>query len=118
MKPSTLALVLVCAAFSASAAAHAHLHASVPADHATVSAAPRQLSLAFNESVVLTALTIQKGDSAPTRLGPLADAGAAEFKFELPSLDDGSYVVKWRAISADGHIMAGKFTFTVRSAAP
>ena len=36
----------------------------------------------------------------------------------VPDLVDGAYVVDWKVVSADGHPVAGAFTFTVGDAAP
>ena len=99
------------------ASAHAHLHMSMPANHGVVEEAPKQISLQFNEPVQLTSVTIQKGDGPATKLGPLPDAAAKDFTLPAPMLDAGSYIVKWRAVSDDGHIMADKLLFTVGSAA-
>ena len=101
---------------SGAASAHAHLHSSVPANHSTVAAAPKQIALEFNEPVQLTALTVQKGDGPATKLGPLADAPSKSFSLTLPALEAGNYIVKWRAVSDDGHVMADKVLFTVGSA--
>lgn len=31
----------------------------------------------------------------------------------LPALSSGSFEVRWRALSADGHVIKGNFDFTV-----
>ena len=95
------------------ASAHAHLHMSMPANHSVVAEAPKQISLQFNEAVQLTAATIQKGDGPATKLGPLPDAAAKEFNLAAPALEPGNYIVKWRALSDDGHIMSDKLLFTI-----
>ncbi len=111
-----LMALLVGVALSGVASAHAHLHSSVPANHSTVAEAPKQIALEFNEPVQLTAVTVQKGDGPATKLGPLADAASKTFSLALPTLEAGSYIVKWRAVSDDGHVMADKVLFTVGAA--
>lgn len=111
-----LTVLLAGLSISGVASAHAHLHASVPANHSTVAEAPKQVALEFNEPVQLTAATIQKGDGPATKLGPLADAASKTFSLLLPSLEAGNYIIKWRAVSDDGHVMADKLLFTVGAA--
>jgi methionine-rich copper-binding protein CopC len=93
--------------------AHAHLRSSVPADGSTLSASPPTLVLNFSEAAVLTAASIQKAGAAIRKLVPLPTKAAVEVSFALPALAPGAYVVSWRALSADGHIMPGKIHFTI-----
>ena len=113
----SLVITIAALAVASVASAHAHLHVSTPANHSVIAEAPKQVSLQFNEPVKLTALTIQKGDGPVTKLGPLPDAAAKDFTLAAPKLDAGSYIVKWRAVSDDGHIMADKLLFTVGTVA-
>ena len=113
MKPMVLTIALVGVLASNFASAHAHLHASTPANHSIVAEAPKQINLQFNEAVQLTAATIQKGDGAASKLGPLPVAAAKDFTLAAPALAPGTYIVKWRAMSDDGHIMSDKLLFTV-----
>lgn len=96
------------------ALAHAHLRGSNPANHSTLSQAPDHLRLQFNEPVRLTALSLEAGGGAPSKLGPLPTVAAAEFSIPLPALAPGGYTVRWRAASDDGHIMSDSLSFTVR----
>jgi copper transport protein len=34
---------------------------------------------------------------------------------DVPTLDDGTYVIAWRVVSSDGHLVQGAFTFTIGS---
>lgn len=99
--------------FSGVASAHAHLHKSDPANNSTITAAPKNLALEFNEAVKLTALSLQKGDEKAKDLGPLPTTAAKEITVAMPSIAPGSYIVKWRAMSDDNHIMSGKVLFTI-----
>lgn len=107
---------LVGVTVSGAAIAHAHLHSSMPANHSTVTGAPKLIALEFNEPVQLTAVTVQKGDGPATKLGPLAEAASKTFSLTLPMLEAGNYIVKWRAVSDDGHVMADKLLFAVEAA--
>jgi len=108
---SGLAL-LACAAV---ALAHAHLQTSTPADGSTVTAAPPVVTLKFSEAARLTAAWIQKGDGAKQKLTALPEKPASEVNVTLPSLEPGSYVLSWRAVSDDGHIVPGQIHFTYQA---
>ena len=99
------------------AQAHAHLHRSTPANHSTLSVAPKTVTLEFQESVQLTALSIKKGDGEAQKIGPLPAAASKTFALPLPAIDAGMYVITWRALSADGHVMSATIQFSVQPAA-
>jgi methionine-rich copper-binding protein CopC len=100
-------------ALASLAHAHAHLTSSAPADASTLSTSPPSLVLNFSEAAVLTAASIQKAGAAPRKLLPLPTRAAAQVSFALPALTPGAYVVSWRALGADGHIMPGRLGFTI-----
>jgi methionine-rich copper-binding protein CopC len=100
--------------FLASAAfAHSELTASMPANNASVDAAPKQLVLHFSEPVRLTALALTRAGEAQRALGPLPAERQKDFSIASPGLSEGQYMVSWRALSADAHVMTGQFTFAV-----
>lgn len=106
---------LVLLTWCAIAQAHAHLLKSVPADGHVV-AAPGTVVLTFSEAARLTAAWIQKGEGAKSKLVPPGTT-ATEVTITLPPLAPGTYLVSWRAASADGHVMPGRIRFTVSAAA-
>lgn len=108
--------LLIGLSVTGSAIAHVHLHSSMPANHSTVVEAPKQVVLEFNEPVQLTAATIQKGDGPATQLGPIAEAASKTFSLSLPALESGNYIIKWRAVGDDGHIMNDKVLFAIAPA--
>jgi methionine-rich copper-binding protein CopC len=96
--------------------AHSELHASTPANDAVLDSAPKEVMLHFTEAVRLTMLSVEKSGGAKIDLGPLPTAMAKDIAIPAPSLDQGHYVVSWRALSDDGHPANGKFSFTVGAA--
>jgi len=104
------AALLAC---SALAFAHTHLLKAVPADGSTVTVAPPRFVLTFNEAAKLTALSLQKDAEPAKKIGPLPTTPSAEISIPAPQLVAGKYVLSWRAVSDDGHVMPGKVTFTV-----
>jgi methionine-rich copper-binding protein CopC len=103
--------------FSCVAYAHTHLKSSAPVDNSTVESAPSKLELHFSEAARLTALSIQAEGGAEQKLSPLPPQPAADASVSLPTLASGKYVVSWRVIGDDSHVMAGKLHFTVAAPA-
>src|ERR1700759_62137 len=110
---AALALVALTVCGATPAFAHASLAASEPRDGAVLSAAPKRVELHFNENV--TAGAVHLIDAS----GKLRDDAAVDAKDEaivvtLPSdLPQGTSIVSYRVISADGHPVAGSVTFSV-----
>ena len=96
--------------------AHAHLRSSIPADASTLSASPPSLELNFSEAGLVTAASIQEAGGTPRKLEPLPTKAAERVSLALPALEPGAYVVSWRVLSADGHIMPGKIHFMIAPA--
>lgn len=112
------ALVIVVGALAGwapAAGAHAALQSSSPASGETVPEAPDALTLRFNEPVVPTADAVRllDVDGEEVAIGD-AEAVDATIRVELPDgLPDGSYVVAWKAMSADSHPVSGAFGFAI-----
>ncbi len=111
-----IAFALVAALVPAGAAsAHAELIATDPADGAIVDRAPEALTMQFSEDVSLR----PDGVRVLGTTGKRVDAGsatAAGSDVTVPlegTIADGTYVVAWRALSADGHPVRGSYTFSV-----
>lgn len=118
MRTLRLSVTMLAALAAQSALAHTELAATVPADRATLAAAPENVELQFSEPVRLTALTVQKDGAAKQNLGPLPSGNSGKFSVALPAgLGDGHYVVGWRALSEDTHVMSGEFMFAIGAAA-
>lgn len=97
------------------AAAHADLVSSSPADGAILDAPPSQITLRFTEGVDLQSDGVRLLDAGgtPVAVGPAEADGSTATAAIDTELDRGSYVVAWRAVSADGHPIRGAFTFSV-----
>ncbi|HET9391529.1 MAG TPA: copper resistance CopC family protein [Steroidobacteraceae bacterium] len=110
--PALVAL-LTLLGWSSSAFTHTHLEKSVPANGSVLSTAPENFVLTFAEPARLTALSLQKGSETPQKLTPLPSAAAKEMSIPAPRLTPGKYVLSWRVVSDDGHVMPGKLSFTI-----
>lgn len=113
MKSTRLACALVLMSCSALGWAHTHLVKSVPANGARVAAALPKFVLTFAEPAKLTTLSLQKESEPARKISPLPTAPAAEISIPAPQLKPGKYVLSWRAVGDDGHVVPGKVTFTV-----
>lgn len=113
-----LAAVVAGLILSTPAFGHAKLRGSLPAAGAQLQAAPKSLTLTFNETVRLAVLTlIVDGKDIPVTIDRNAPA-AAQVTVTLPALAAGSYQVRWSALSVDdGHVTQGTFSFSILTAA-
>ena len=105
-----------------SAQAHSDLISSDPAAGASLEQMPESFSLTFNEELIsidgesVNTLTLQGIDGnryellAPTVVGAVlsAELSAAEYPAE-------TYLLSYRAVSADGHPITGEITFSIQS---
>ncbi|WP_332852276.1 copper homeostasis periplasmic binding protein CopC [Duganella sp. S19_KUP01_CR8] len=116
-----LAAAIVVAATLAApfAAAHATLKKANPASDAVLDAAPKEITLTFNEKVEQAfssiTLTDAGGHVVTDKVKATVDAAnPAILRLALPPLPAGAYKVDWAAAGHDGHRRKGEFTFTVK----
>jgi copper resistance protein C len=105
----------------ANAAVHTHLVKAEPGVDSTVTVAPRQIRLWFNETpeVALSAATLLTSDNSPVATVKMADTDdSLSVAGMIPvALEPGTYRVLWRTASKDGHAVRGKYSFTFDPAA-
>ncbi len=96
------------------AAAHNTLRSSDPADGGTVTSAPAQVTLTFDQAALElgSEVVVTAEDGTVVSAGPvqLVDVSVVQ-----PLAEDrpaGAYRVDWRVTSADGHPISGTFGFT------
>ena len=115
-----LAVVAVAPAFASgpgTLVAHARLTGSTPADGSTVETA-RQVTLAFTEDInpdFVEVEVIGPGGAEAAAVEPRVD-GRTVTQALVAALPEGGYTVAYRIVSADGHPVAGTFTFTTTAA--
>ncbi|MCP2678885.1 copper resistance protein CopC [Maricaulaceae bacterium NA33B04] len=109
-------IAAVCAALglTAAALAHAGLKSSSIEDGATLDAAPASITLEFTAEVGLAAIGLETADGTALETGFSADRRfATVHTAELPDVGSGDYVLEWRALARDGHVMTGEIEFSV-----
>jgi methionine-rich copper-binding protein CopC len=98
--------------------AHAYLVKSVPAQRAALFRAPAKIQLWFNERLESRYSSFTLSDAT----GKTVDIGKAEVSSDDPkqlsasikSLPAGRYLIKYRVLSVDGHVVQDQFPFTIR----
>lgn len=111
------ALVLV-GPWASVAGAHASLVSVDPADGSRLDESPAQVRLVFSEAVSadLGGVQVVSADGDQVQSGAArVQGGEVEIDLE-PDLPDGTYVISYRVISADGHPVRGGSVFGVGDA--
>ena len=107
---------LVLAAPALPVAAHSPLVSSSPADGDTVTAAPRTIEMTFRGTARLVRLALSGARSGKVNLGDgHLMVEKQRHTVSLPEMLPDEYEVRWRALSADGHVVKGSFSFTVEA---
>lgn len=119
-----LALTVPLINVSASPAhAHTSLELSTPSNNQSIEFMPTELSATFDEDLieiegeVVNTLELQSVDgtdyvlSAATIAGPIVSAKVGDGDYPA-----GSYLLKFRVVSADGHPVTGEIGFSTQSA--
>jgi copper transport protein len=111
-----LAVLLALAFLPASALAHARLLRSQPAAGSTAGQPPKLVELWFNEELEPNLNTVEVKDARGGRVDQgevTLSEGGKKVQVTLGELTAGAYAVAWKAVSADGHTIRGRFNFTV-----
>jgi methionine-rich copper-binding protein CopC len=118
MRRRALAGVLVAMLAPAIGEAHAVLVKSSPARRAVVAVAPPRIELTFNERLEPAYSTVsvwtddnRRVDDGKVVVGP---EDPRRLTVGVPPVPAGTYTVKFRVLSVDGHIVEGTFPFEVR----
>jgi methionine-rich copper-binding protein CopC len=97
---------------------HAVLVKSSPARRAVLAHAPARVELVFNErlepvysTVSVWTATNVRVDDGKVVVGP---EDARRLSVGLPPLAAGTYAVKFRVLSVDGHLVEGTYPFEIR----
>lgn len=101
-----------------SAWAHATLKSATPAKDAEVTAAPKEITLQFNEKLEAAFSNAKVVDSAgkevTTDKATLDAADPSVMKLPVPALKAGTYKVEYIGVGHDGHRRKGDYSFTVK----
>ncbi|HZQ27767.1 MAG TPA: copper resistance protein CopC [Acidimicrobiales bacterium] len=116
-----IAASLVLAFAPGAAQAHAVLLRSTPGPQAALTTSPPSVLLHFSEAVENALGALRVYDNAGRDVGggqPTRTNANRDLELPLRPLAEGTYVVDWRVVSADGHPAYGTFTFYVGTPSP
>ncbi len=96
------------------AAAHGELTSTTPTDNAALTAAPQSLELQFTDAQSPTGATIVATTSGGEAVElPAAATAGSTVSVPWPAANPaGGYIVNWRSLGTDGHVLSGSFTFS------
>jgi copper transport protein len=117
-----LLLLAGCVALAAPAAAFAHasISGTFPKFRQELRRAPKEVEISFDQAVdaLPNAIRVYDARGRIVSYGVHAHKGGHIVGANLRPLPKGAYTVRWQAISGDGHVVSGVFTFGVRVPAP
>jgi copper transport protein len=118
MRRAAAVLALGALVFPSLAFAHAALVGESPSFNAQTSRAPRSVSLRFDERVDLLPNAIAVLDRRGVDLALPTQVRGRTIFAPVSHLPRGPYTVRWKALSDDGHVVSGVYTFGVGVPAP
>jgi copper transport protein len=119
MRRGLIAVIAVAAlVFPAHAFAHATLERTSPTFRERLHASPHAISLGFDQYVKALPGSVQLFSATGGIPVSRVWTDGRYLEAALPQLRRGPYTVRWHALSGDGHVVSGVFTFGVRAPAP
>jgi len=120
VKRAVLVGLVVALAAPAAAFGHASIRDSKPASRQRLERAPTQVEIDFDQAVKVFPNGIKVYDTRGHVLSHdvRSESGGHAIVASLAPLPTGAYTVRWQALSGDGHVVGGVYTFGVRVAAP
>jgi copper transport protein len=110
--------VLAALALPGEASAHATLEHTSPGFEQRLATSPRTVTLAFDQYVERLPYAIRLYSTSSELPVPRIRVEGRRLIGTLPNLRRGGYTIRWHALSGDGHVVSGVFTFGVRARAP
>ena len=81
---------------------------------AVLAEAPTVFEFSFGSAIGLAGLELETIDANTAAIALEPPRGMQkDFSIDLPELAAGEYVLKWRAVAKDGHVMKGEVAFTI-----
>jgi methionine-rich copper-binding protein CopC len=114
------ALIFIPILNSPVAHAHAALESTIPAKGAIVAKTTKTIVMRFAEDILVlqgkkpNSILVTNSSGKKVSLGNVTIAGAKITTALKVPLSPGKHTVKYRVVSADGHVVAGSYSFTVK----
>ena len=110
--------ILALLVFPSEAFAHATLLRTTPQFRQRLSASPPTVVLRFDQYVKVLPQSVHLFSATHPLHVKRIWADGLSVNAALPRLPKGPYTIRWHALSGDGHVVSGVFTFGVRANAP
>ena len=122
LRISLLASALIFIPILNSPVAHAHaaLESTIPAKGAIVAKTTKMIVMRFAEDILVlqgkkpNSILVTNSSGKKVSLGNVTIVGAKITTALKVPLSPGKHTVKYRVVSADGHVVAGSYSFTVK----
>jgi copper transport protein len=118
MRRAVIVATLCALVVPAQAFAHATLERTSPGFQQRVSVSPGTVTLRFDQYIEPLPHAVRLYSTRRELSVPEIRIKGRELAARLPRLRAGGYTVRWHALSGDGHVVSGVFTFGVRAPAP
>ncbi|MFL5981889.1 MAG: CopD family protein [Gaiellaceae bacterium] len=118
MRRLLLAGALAALVLPSSALAHATLLKTSPSFQQRLGSSPRDVTFLFDQYVKALPGSVQLYSEHGAVPVPSVRSKGRTLEAVLPRLSRGGYTIRWHALSGDGHVVSGLFTFGVRTRAP
>jgi copper transport protein len=118
MRRLALGAAMLALVFPASAFGHATLQKASPGFAERLQASPRAIVLVFDQPVKVLPGSIRiYSSNRAVGIGRPRSQGR-NVVASVPALPPGPYTLRWHALSSEGHVVSGVYTFGVRATAP
>ena len=99
------------------AASHSLLMESSPVANSVVTISPHEVRLRFNNRIEkrLSRIRLIDARGEARDLAVAADGAADWLIAPGPAVGPGRYRVEWQVLSTDGHVVTGRYSFTVKA---
>ena len=100
------------------ATSHSLLMESSPVANSVVTISPHEVRLRFNNRIEkrLSRLRLVNEKGEGRDLTVATDGAADWLTAPVPAVAPGRYRVEWQVLSTDGHVVSGRFGFTIKQA--
>lgn len=108
-------ILSICLLFSISTLSHAHsvVTKSQPENGAHLSVAPERIEVSFSKPTRVIKASITHNEIDQDKLVLSTKEPTKLISFTPAPKDVGKYVVEWRALSKDGHVLKGRLEFSI-----
>jgi copper transport protein len=118
MKRALLVATVAALALPATAFAHATLERTSPGFEQRLQTSPRTVQLRFDQYIKALPRSVQLFSTRGAIPVARIRSDGTTLEANLPHLRKGAYTIRWHAMSGDGHVVSGVFTFGLRARAP